>query len=76
MKRSATNIPVPCSNFIKTYSQGMGDIDLVDQRTEACNFNLKSSIRFYLVFFRIDGCCLCQRLHHLQYHASKRPYPA
>ena len=30
----------------------------------------------FICFFRIDGCCLCQRLHHLQYHASKRPYPA
>ena len=31
---------------------------------------------FIKVFFRFIGCSLSQRLHCLQYHVSKRPYPA
>ena len=77
MKELATKIQVPCPYIAEMYNQGMGGIHLFDQRTAAYHLHHKSSIRFYQhIFFRIDGCSLCQCLHCLQYDASKRPYLA
>ena len=60
MKELATKIQVPCPNVIEMYNQGMGGVDLVDQRTVAYHLHCKSSIRFYLhIFFRIDEYSLC-----------------
>ena len=42
MKRSATKIPVPFPDVIKIYNQGMGDVDLVDQRVAAYLINRES----------------------------------
>ena len=73
---TATKVRVPCPDIIKIYTQGMGSVDLVDQRTEAYHVDCKSSIRLSRSFYRFDGCSLCQRLFSLQYDALKRPYPA
>ena len=64
MKWSATKILVPCPDVIKMYNQGIGGIDLVDQRTSACNLDRRSSIRFYLM----DAACVntfivCNMMH-------------
>ena len=54
MKGSATKNPVPCPDAIQMYNQGMGGVDLVDQRAAACHLDRKSSIRFHLrVFFSL-----------------------
>ena len=60
MKGAATKLPVPCPDVIKMYNQGMGGVDLVNQRTAAYHLNRKSSIRFYLrIFFNLmDVACV------------------
>ena len=51
MKGSATKISVPCPDVIKMCNQGMGGVELVDQRTAAYHLDHNSSIRFYLRIF-------------------------
>lgn len=55
---SASKITVSCPDVIKMYNQGMGGVDLVDQRAAACHLDRKS-IRFYLrIFFDLmDVAC-------------------
>ena len=65
MKKSATKVRVSGTDVIEMYNQGMGGVDLVDQRTAAYHIHRKSSISYLRSFFRIDGCSLCQRLHRL-----------
>ena len=43
-KESASKIQVPFSDVIKMYKQGMGGVDLVNQRTAAYNVDHKSSV--------------------------------
>ena len=42
MKRSATKISIPCPDVIKMFNQGMGGVDLVDQRTAAYHLDHES----------------------------------
>ena len=60
MKGSATKLPVPCPDVIKMYNQGMGGIDLVDQRTVTYHVDRKSSITFYLriFFYLMEVVCV------------------
>ena len=51
MKGSSTKTPVPCPNIIKIYNNGMGGVDLMDQKTAAYRFDRKSKFRFYLRIF-------------------------
>ena len=59
-KGSASKIQVPCPHFIKMYNQGMGGVDLIDQRTAAYHLDRKSRVRFYLrIFFDLmDVACV------------------
>ena len=50
-KGSASKIKVPCPDVIKMYNQGMGGVDLIDQRTAAYHLDRKSRVRFYLRIF-------------------------
>ena len=51
MKGSSTKTPVPCPNIIKMYNNGMGGVDLMDQKTAAYRLDRKSKFRFYLRIF-------------------------
>ena len=48
-----------CPDVIKMYNQGMGGVDLIDQRTAAYHLDRKSRVRFYLrIFFDLmDIAC-------------------
>ena len=50
---------VPCTDVIKMYNQGMGGVDLIDQRTAAYHLDRISRVRFYLrIFFNlVDVAC-------------------
>ena len=50
-KGSASKILVPCPDVIKMYNQGIGGVDLIDQRTAAYHLDRKSRVRFYLRIF-------------------------
>ena len=55
-KGSATKSSNPCPTVVKLYNNGMGQVDLMDQRTETCRLDRKSSVRFYLhSFFDLLG---------------------
>ena len=58
-KGSASKILVPCPDVIKMYNQGIGGVDLIDQRTAAYHLDRKSRVRFYLrIFFDLmDIAC-------------------
>ena len=58
-KGYASKIQVPCPDVIKIYNQGMGGVDLIDQRTAAYHLDRKSRVRFYLrIFFDLmDVAC-------------------
>ena len=60
VKDSAAKVSVSCPDVIKLCNKGMGEVDLVDQRTAAYHLDRKSSIRFYLrIFFDlIDFTCV------------------
>ena len=60
IKRFVTKIAVPSPDFIKVYNQGMGGVDLVNQRTVASPLDRKSSNRFcQCMFFNlIDVACV------------------
>ena len=55
-KGSATKSSNPCPTVVKLYNNGMGQVDLMDQRTETYRLDRKSSVRFYLhIFFDLLG---------------------
>ena len=55
-KGSASKIQVPCSDVIKMYNQGMGWVDLFEQRTATYHLDHKSRVRFYLrICFNLMG---------------------
>ena len=58
-KGFASKIQVPCPDVIKMYKQGMGGVDLIDQRTAVYHLDRKSRVRFYLrIFFDLmDVAC-------------------
>ena len=61
MKGSATKIPVPCPDTIKMYNQGMGGVDLVDQRTPALFIlivNFKLDFTYVFFFDLMDLACV------------------
>ena len=70
VKGSAAKVSVSCPDVIKLCNKGVGELDLVDQRTTAYHLDRKSSIRFYLrIFFDLmDVACAksyiaCNMLH-------------
>ena len=50
-KGSATKTPVSCPNIIKLYNNGMGGVDIMDQKTHSYRLNCKSKHYFYLTMF-------------------------
>ena len=58
-KGSASKIQVPCLDVIKMFNQGMGGVDLIDQRIAAYHLDRKSRVRFYLriFFYLMDVAC-------------------
>ena len=59
-KGSTTKSAIPCPTVVKLYNNGMGGVDLMDQRTAAYQLDRKSSVRFYLrIFFDLlDIACV------------------
>ena len=59
VKGSAAKVSVSCPDIVKFYNNGMGGVDLVDQRTAAYHLDRKTSIRFYLgiFFYLMDVAC-------------------
>ena len=59
-KGSATKSAIPCLTVVKLYNNGMGAVDLLDQRTAAYRLDHKSSVHFYLrIFFDLlDFACV------------------
>ena len=52
VKGQSAKIAVPCPEIIKDYDSGMGDVDLLDQKTAAYKLDRKSSGgRYYLKLF-------------------------
>ena len=51
IKGSAGKVNVSCPDVIKFHNNGMGGMDLLDQRTTAYHLDRKSYIRFYLRMF-------------------------
>ena len=52
VKGQSTKIPAPCPEIVKDYKSGMGDVDLLDQKTAAYKLDRKSSGgRYYLRLF-------------------------
>ena len=47
-KESETKSAILYPTIVKLYNNGMGGVDLIDQRTAAYQLNCKSSVRFYL----------------------------
>ena len=47
-KESETKSAILYPTIVKLYTNGMGGVDLIDQRTAAYRLNCKSSVRFYL----------------------------
>ena len=50
-KGSVTKTPVSCPNIIKLYNNGIGGVDILDQKTATYRFDCKSKYRFYLRMF-------------------------
>ena len=50
-KGSASNIQVPCLDFIKMYNEGMGGVDLIDQRTATIIWIVNQELDFTYVYF-------------------------
>ena len=52
VKGKSAKIPVPCPSIVKEYNDGMGSVDLLDQRTAAYKLDRQSSSgRYYLRLF-------------------------
>ena len=64
---------VPCPKVVKLYNSGMGEIDLMDQRTAAYRLDRKSSVRFYLrILFDLMGiACVNYYLIYNMKHPNK-----
>ena len=64
---------VPCPKVVKLYNSGMGEIDLMDQRTAAYRLDRKSSVRFYLriLFDLMDIACVNYYLIYNMKHPNK-----
>ena len=58
-KGSATKSSINCPTVIKMYNEGMGGVDLLDQRVASYRLDRKSKFRFYLrIFFDLlDIAC-------------------
>ena len=59
MKGSANKIPINCPNLVKLYNNGMGGVDIMDQKTAAYRLDRKSKFRFYFrIFFDLMDVAL------------------
>ena len=50
-KDSASKIQVSCSDVIKMYNEGMGGVDLIDQRTATVIWIVNQELDFTYVYF-------------------------
>ena len=55
-KGSATITPVSCPKIIKLYNNGMGGVDIIDQKTASYIFSQKSKCRLYMKSHRCQSC--------------------
>ena len=59
MKGSANKMPINCPNLVKLYNNGMGGVDIMDQKAAAYRLDRKSKFRFYLrIFFDLMDVAL------------------
>ena len=72
-KGSATKSAIPCPTVVKLYNNGMGAVDLLDQRTAAYRLDHKSSVHFYVrIFFDLlDIACVNSFLVYSMKHPKQ-----
>ena len=74
-KSSKIKFLVPRPKVVKPYNSGMGEVDLMDQRTAAYRLDQKSSARYYLrIFFDLmDIACVSSYLIYNIKHPNELP---
>ena len=76
-KGSAKKSAISCPTVLKLYQNGMGGVDLLDQRTTAYQLDFKSSVRLYLhIFFDcLDIVCVNSFLVYNMNHPKQLTLP-